>query len=109
MIASSTAITAAITALATGTVFVQKGEVHYTKPMAGSTIKVPHLLDPKHKHYKPYPEPATVQWQANTLKALHPGDSLQNGDIIETKERSYAKLLIQDESIVNNAGNDLRS
>lgn len=84
-------------AIVEGNAYAQKGEIYYTRPVAGSEIKVNKFG----QYDDSKPEPAFVKWIQNTRRHLKPNDTLEEGEIIQTMGDAWLKILFKDDSLLD--------
>lgn len=84
-------------AIAEGDFYAQKGQINYTRPHVGDEVGVNEFG----QYQDIAPDPAFVRYQQNTRRHLKPNDTLSEGEVLQTMSNSWAKILFDDNSILD--------
>lgn len=87
----------AIAAIVYGRVFHHKGNIRYSRPQIGETVRVNSFG----QYRDQTPNPAWIEWAEQISEPLKTNARFGSGWIIETKEESFAKLLLSNNSVVD--------
>ena len=85
-------------AIVEGFAYAQKGDIQYTRPRVGSSVRVNEFGQ---YNDEPPPVPAFVKWIQNTRRRLKPNDRIYNGEIVQTAGNGWVKILFKDDSILD--------